>query len=363
MSIKGYYDSTVIDAIINEDTRPSPPKEEEPAPKPAKAYKFKKAGLGKKFSDLFWKPTIIPDIPVATFKDSDWSAAALLQVPKVDKNWVWNKEVTERLALAMYCGDTTLLYGLQGTGKSCTLIQWGALCNIPVWRQSCNAETRETHFTGSPSPVYNAAGQMTIQQEPTVLTDSLREGGIFIEDEAFRHSSALVLQSLREKATRTLTLHDAPGLTSADRKLVAPVGKWWYGMTDNTKGGGDETGIFDAEVQDASTLDRIDVSIRVPYLEKSEEIKMLKKHTKVPASTITKMVSFANLVRNSFEQNTMLSTISVRGLLAWTEKTEMTGSKRLALQMSWYDKLSVDDQATAKDIYHQVFAEDLTCLS
>jgi len=313
----------------------------------------------KPYSEVFYKPQLIPDVPVRVFKDEDWAEEARMYIPDVDPNWVWNKKVLEQLAVAMYCNDTTLLWGLQGTGKSCTIEQWCATLRIPFWRMNCNRETREQHFLGAPSLEYDDEGRQYIKQEPTILTDSLKYGGVFCEDEAFRHNSALVLQALREKSNRSVVLPDAPGRTSEERKLKAPSGRWWYVLTDNTCGSGDETGIFDAEVQDASTTDRIDMAIEVPYLGKPEERRLLQKHTALNEDIINGMLDVAKQIRVAFRKGHMMNTMSVRGLLAWGEKIELTKSIGFALQMSLYNKLSLDDQKQVEDIFHQVFGRKI----
>lgn len=361
-SLKGLYDSEVIESIV----RANKEEREEQKTDPFNIlddYKFEAPKQSKKFSEIFaWEPQDIPDIPLPVFTEEEWHEEAQLHIPDIDPNWVWNRPVVERLALALYCGDTTLLHGLQGTGKSCLAEQWCALFKIPFWRMSCNQETREAHFLGSASIDYeevNGEAKMFIKQEPTILTDSLKYGGMFCEDEAFRHNSALVLQSLREKNTRTVLLPDAPGRTADERKLVAPDGRWWYVLTDNTCGSGDETGVFDAQVQDASTLDRIGASIEVRYLSKSNERRILKRSSNLTEDQINGIIDFAKLVRKAFEQQALLSTFSVRSLLAWAEKAEMTKDMELALRLTWYDKLVADDKATAKDMYHQIFARKL----
>jgi hypothetical protein len=131
-------------------------------------------------------------------------------------------------------------------------------------------------------------------------------------------------------------------------------------MTDNTTGMGDETGVFDAQVQDVSTLDRIDSSIEVTYLSPAQEARILAKATTFDRPTIDKLIKFANLVRDSFKQEKLLFTFSVRSLLGWCEKIAITGSIKNALVQSWYSKLNNDDKAVVKDIYHQVFGESLT---
>jgi len=356
--LKGKYDPAIIASIVD-DTRQ---KQEALKVDPFEITETVKLVADEGtvlFSSVFWKPKEIPDLPLPMFKREDWHEEAQMQIPAIDEMWIWNKPVTERLALAMYSGDTTLLHGLHGTGKSCIAEQWGALFNIPTWRMSCNKETREAHFVGSAGLDYDAEGKMHIKQEPTLLTDSLKYGGIFIEDEAFRHNSALVLQSLREKNTRCLTLPDAPGRSAADRRLHAPEGRWWYVLTDNTCGIGDETGVFDAQVQDASTLDRVGAVIEVDYLSPAQEARILKKHTNLSKEQISGVLKFTGNVRTAFRSQQMLSTLSVRTLLAWSAKTELTKSLELGLRMAWFEKLCEDDRATAKDLYHQVFARTI----
>lgn len=311
------------------------------------------------FSDVFWKPKLIPDIPLPMFSDEEWHEEARNYIPDPDPNWVWNRPITEAFALAMYDGDTTLLHGLQGTGKSCLPENWCALFRIPFWRMNCNRETRESHFLGNPGVEPREDGGFTIKQEPTLLTESLKYGGVFCEDEAFRHNSALVLQSLREKRNRFVILPDAPGRSASDRKLTAPQGKWWYVLTDNTCGSGDETGIFDAEVQDASTLDRIDTSIEVPYLGKPQERAVLKKKCSLNEDIINGMLDVASMVRKSFKKQNMMATLSLRGLESWARKTEQTKSIGLGLRLAWYNKLGTEDQKLVEDMFHQVFASTM----
>lgn len=356
-SFRSAYDEDVINAVMGTTAPESEDAgDKEPAPDPFETVPVREVSKdkGTMFSNLFWKPKTINDIPLPVFKDEDWHENAQIMIPDSDPNWVWNRPITEAFALAMYCGDTTLLFGLPGTGKSCLAKEWCAMFRIPLWRMSCNRETRETHFVGSVGVEYDEEGRIHVKQEPSLLTDSLRYGGVWLEDEAFRHSAALVLQSLREANNRTLILPDAPGRTAQDRVLKAPAGRWWYVMTDNTTGGGDETGIFDAEVQDASTLDRIGTAIEVPYLGKPEERRILQNHSNLPVELINPMLDLAKMVRSAFASQKMMTTMSIRPLLAWADKAELTGSMEEGLKLAWFNKLCQDDKAIVKDMYHQI---------
>jgi hypothetical protein len=183
---------------------------------------------------------------------------------------------------------------------------------------------------------------------------------MFCEDEAFRHNAALVLQSLREKTNRSLVLPNADGRSIEDRVLTAPKGRWFYVLTDNTAGSGDETGIFDAEVQDASTLDRIDTTIKAKYLGKADERKLLQRKTGLNDDIINGILDVAKMVRNAFTKGTMMSTMSARGVVAWAQKTEKLGHIGRALNYTFLNKLGSDDRKVVEDMFHKVFARKVT---
>ncbi|MEK0326949.1 MAG: CbbQ/NirQ/NorQ C-terminal domain-containing protein, partial [Nitrosopumilus sp.] len=114
-----------------------------------------------------------------------------------------------------------------------------------------------------------------------------------------------------------------------------------------------------AEVQDASTLDRIGAHIEVKYLSKPQEVSILTKHTELNKEVIKAMVDFGNKVREAFNNQQIMTTFSVRSLLAWAEKIELTGSIEGGLSISWYTKLSDDDKALTGDMFHQIFARTI----
>jgi hypothetical protein len=102
------------------------------------------------------------------------------------------------------------------------------------------------------------------------------------------------------------------------------------------------------------------VTVEVGYLDKDVEFEMLKKHApKLPDTMIKNLIDVATEVRKAFSTGHMLTTMSVRGLMAWAEKIELTDKIGFALKLVMYNKLSDDDRAQVQDIYNQVFGVPL----
>jgi cobaltochelatase CobS len=264
------------------------------------------------------------------------------------------------IAVALLCGDTTLLTGPTGTGKTSSLVAFAAHSCIPVWVTSCYGRMEHTEFVGSSSlRADEATGANVTEYNPTQLINSIKYGGMSIIDEAFRSPTLMTIQSLLE-SKHSIVLAEADGLEEAERVLVAEPGRWWVMLTDNTCGTGDHTGSYNAEVQDLSTLDRITSTIYVDYNPASVECKIV--GNAVPdmqADTIKNMVSVANLIRDAFKRGAVMQTMSMRALLSWAEKSHKTGSLDYGFTRAYYAKLDPESAAIANEVWFQVFASNL----
>lgn len=300
------------------------------------------------------------DIPVPKFSPEDWPEEARALVPCLPPYWEDNIEVMYGIAVAVLCGDTTLLTGPTGTGKTSSLIAFCARACIPVWVTSCHGRMEYTELVGSSSlRADEATGANVTEYNPTQLINSIKYGGMSIIDEAFRSPTLMTIQSLLE-SKHTIVLAEADGLSEAERVLVAEPGRWWVMLTDNTCGTGDHTGSYNAEVQDLSTLDRITSTVYVDYNPASVECKIVK--NAAPAlqdDTIKNMVSVANLVRDAYKRGAVMQTMSMRALLSWAAKTETTGSLDYGFTRSYFAKLDPDSAAIANEVWFQVFATNL----
>lgn len=313
------------------------------------------------FSDAFgWKPTTIPNIPIRMFSESDWHETIRSYIPTMPDYWVWPRAETEQFALAMYCGDRTLLYGPTGTGKSALTRAWCARFLIPWLRINCNKFDDSTVFLGSTQlKVDPETGANVTGYEYTVVTLAAKHGGMLVIDEAFRSGALMSVQSLLENPG-TLTLPDAPGLAAADRKLVPPPDTFWLCLTDNTNGMGDTSGSYNAEVQDLSSLDRITATIYVDYPKRKDEMEVLNvSEPKMDPKWAPIIVDVACSVRNAFKLGKIQMPLSIRATIAWARKAHLVGSLGRGLVLTYGAKLSKDDMTVLNEAWHQITASDL----
>lgn len=316
------------------------------------------------FSEVFGKvPFGRVDIPVPLFAPDDWPEKARAMIPSLPDFWVHNVDTMYGIATSVLCGDSMLLTGPTGTGKTASYFAFAAECGIPVWATSCFRRMEPTDFLGSSSLKADPdTGANVTEYNPTQLVNSLRYGGWCIIDEAFRSPVLMALQSLLE-SRHTLVLAEADGLDESERVLVAEPGRWWIGLTDNTCGTGDHTGSYDAEVQDLSTLDRVLTTLYVDYNPPTIEMKILEKACpSVPKPTLKTIVQVTGLMREAFKKGTVQQTMSMRALLAWAKKVELLGGDmEYAFALTYFSKLDPDSATIAAEVWRQVTGSSLAC--
>jgi MoxR-like ATPase len=312
------------------------------------------------FSEVFGGlPRGKRDLPVPQFEADDWPEQARAMIPALPSYWVHNLDVMYGIALSVLCGDTRLLVGPTGTGKTSAEFAFAAMCCIPVWVTSCYQRMEHTDFVGSASLRADAdTGANITEYNPTQLVNSLRYGGLCLIDEAMRSPTLMAIQSLLEDK-HTLVLADADGLEEHERVLIAPKGKWWVSLTDNTCGTGDHTGSYNAEVQDLSTLDRITTTVFVDYNPPKVEMQIIEGASPGAGPMASKMVAVAGEARKAYVRGAVLQTMSMRALLSWADKYTKTGDLAYSFSKAYAAKLDPESLGVVREIWQQVIGEEL----
>lgn len=359
------YNDEAVEEIRRNAYADSPPK----ASGTAAPFKLKPLPLPagcKWFSEVFgWKPQTLPrDVPVPVFDPADWDEEVRPYIPESLPNnglWSWPRKSTELLALALYSGDrSTLTHGPTASGKTSLWEAFGYMCRIPVIKVSCHGEQQSTDFLGKDIITTDPkSGASILKYDWSLCTTAAKKGGILLIDEAFRSPVLMSIQSLLER-NGTLTLPDAASLKPNERKIKPPKGKFWIGLTDNTNGTGDDSGAYNAEVQDLSTLSRITAVIEVPYPDVKAQAELLKTaYPAVPDDTLEELSQWAGAMRDAFLAKTVLQPICLRVLLSILAKYELMGSLELAINLAYMSKLGNADKHCANEAFHAVTCRNL----
>lgn len=285
------------------------------------------------------------------YPEDHWKPEFRHDIPEVDPFYFWDADVAEGLWLAYVMNEKCMLHGFPGTGKTTAVHQLAAWVRQPYAKFGGKGGIEPASFLGQLQAIARIQelkdGTEVMAQEMVwkdgLMPPAVREGYLTTIDEFCKIGPdvQMAMQSLYEKGGH-LMLDDKPGTIS--EKRIDPHPEFRMMVTDNTLGLGDNLHLFaSSEMQDTSTLDRFTVVIPVDYMQKSEECALLsRKYPKVNGSDVFKIVTFANMVRESYKVTDLPVTLSQRGLSAMCDIMERGLSLETAVQFTFINKLAED---------------------
>lgn len=204
------------------------------------------------------------------------------------------------------------LQGLSGGGKTTFTRQACAELKRKYVRVSVTEGTNEGHLMGSFRLVN---GETVFYKGPVV--QAMEEGAVLLLDEGDQASPSvnMCLQAV---------LEGQPHYIKETGEMIFPSPGFNVILAANTKGQGDETGMFmGAQIQNEANLDRFAVTFEHPYPPPATEKKILKKELELngydPREPFFKnfvdvMVDWAKNIRKSFDEEAVAHTMSLRRL-------------------------------------------------
>jgi len=296
-------------------------------------------------------------ITVHAKKDFPKSIQQYIPDVKKFKGYVAQPKEMEDLLVAWEMGDRTNIVGPTGSGKSSMVEYACALTGRPFIRINGRGDMESSSLLGMLT--VNDGSTEWVDGE---LTMGVRQGAVVCIDEwtLIPPEIMMSLQWLMEDGG-ALLLSDMPA--DAGDRMVRPRETFRLVCTDNTRGLGDETGGFAAvNVQNTATLDRFGTIIHVDYLSADHEKAVLKNaQPELTDELSSKMISFAKLVRTSYNQGEISLTCSPRTLLNWAKKAQYFRDAGRALRMAFFEKISSDaERATVSGFYRTVFDKELS---
>ena len=307
------------------------------------------------FSDLYgFEPTDGPDFWCKTYPRTDWTEDDQLFIPSLEKfkHFVIDRKVLSREVRALECGLKVLVVGPPGSGKTTSQEFICAKAGQPYLRINGRGDMESDELLGKP---WVKGGAMTF--ELAEFPKAFAAGWFITIDEPWKLPSSIhmTLQRPYEK-DGILQLDGMPGTLA--EKQIKPMPSTKLVLCDNVVGTGDGASKYGATmIQDGSTLNRIDVVIKMDYLSHSQEVEMLEKmHPDLTSAAAEKMIRFASLIRTGYEQDELSAALSPRNLDAWGRLTVAMDSVRAAFESTILERYAEESERSAvEEHYRNVF--------
>lgn len=269
-------------------------------------------------------------------------------IPEVDENHVYDIESLKNLLMAIEINTPIYVWGHAGTGKTSLLSNICAKTGRPMLRVQHTMNTEESHILGQWTAVNGAT---KFELGPLAL--AMKRGWVYLADEYdFAMPSVLaVYQPVLEG--KSLVIKEA----DAANRIIKPHPNFRFAATGNTNGSGDETGLYQGTaIQNAANYDRFGMVIKMEYMPKDQETKILINQTGISEEDAAKIIDFATRVRESYDGSKISSTISPRTLINAAKLGRMRGDYRLGITMSFSNKLNKIDREVVDGLSQRIFA-------
>ncbi|EJQ2916990.1 porphyrin biosynthesis protein, partial [Cronobacter sakazakii] len=140
-----------------------------------------------------------------------------------------------------------------------------------------------------------------------------------------------------------------------DWRRITPHKRFAFIGTGNTNGSGDETGLYQGtNIQNAANFSRFGIVSNVKYMSPEAETNML-----VQAGIIReyaeKIVKFANLVREGYEQHLISQPIGPRELLLASKIGMMRGDFAAGIEKAFINKLPSTSAQASREVVQKIF--------
>lgn len=220
------------------------------------------------------------------------------RIPVYDNGYVYNIDVLKNLLLAIEMNMPAYTFGPAGTGKTSIIKQICAATNRRMVRIQHSINLEESHVLGKwivkRDPETNTTATVF---QPGPLALAMRFGWVYVADEYDRADPGVlsVYQAVLEGDR--LIINDA----DEEWSRVDPHPDFRFMATGNTNGSGDDSGLFQATIQqDAANIERFGVVQLLSYPGSKEEIASIRMQSGVSEKDAKNIQRFAEDMRRMY---------------------------------------------------------------
>lgn len=284
-------------------------------------------------------------------------------VPGMNKHYKFRKELLRNVLMYLSepCGDALYLSGPTGSGKTSAILEIAARLNWPVQSITARGRLEFADLIGHHTLVSEEEGKpASMKWVYGPLAKAMALGHIFVlnEIDLIDPSELSGLNDILEG--RPLVIEQNGG------KVIKPHPLFRFVATGNTRGDGDETGLYAGTVtQNVAAMDRYRMLL-VDYPEEDVEVEILsKKCPDMHPDMLKSMVKLANDIRVKFmsEDRSLNVTLSTRKLIQWAVLAkQLYGAPcplQMALDISLLNRCAKAEMLAIDKSAQLIFGEDL----
>lgn len=305
-------------------------------------------------------------VDVVKWFDADGNEVRHPMCPDINENYQFRPALLQKFLASSAMGLNIWLHGHTGTGKSTFAEQCAARMGYPFYRINLDSNLERADLVGQ--IVLAESGGTTISRfDEGILPRAMPEPSWVCLDECDSGRPDILFVVQRALEGGGLMLTEDGG------RLVKPHPQFRFIATANTRGQGDEYGLYSGvRPMNSAFMNRWHTQIEVPYLNKTDEKRMLKQmFPDIPerfdgdgADIIDLLCQFAKEMRKAFDNGEISLPVSPRDLVGTLATfhfltTNDTGTPidcwNTAMAMSITDKASRDNKMRIGELIDRCF--------
>lgn len=313
---------------------------------------FPNPKTGKKLSQLKF------EIPTLVWRDSDGTVVDHPDMEPLDPDYVFRAAHVLKLSVAWLKRKYVWAHGHSGSGKTTLHSQFFARIGLPVYRLNLDSSLERSDLVGQ-KELRSESGATITHWVDGILPRVMQNPGVLMLDEMDYGRADILAAIQRALEGKGLLLTEDGG------RLVKPHELFVFAATANSRGQGDEWGVYPGiRPMNAALLDRFGAMVQVNYLSEDEELLLLKKtHPALEETFLTQLSTFAKLAREAFVNGEISTTLSPRGTLAICDfygfflgpMGSDQKAREMALEMVVIDKTTEDNKQRILELAARAF--------
>lgn len=249
------------------------------------------------------------EIPTLIWKDAAGNVVQHPETPDIDPNYDFDGIKLLQFLTGVNRNMNQWLFGHTGTGKTTFVEQVASRTGFPCIRINLDANLERADIVGHVA-LHEEKGTTVTKFEEGILPYAMQRPGFLIMDEIDAGRPDILFSVQKALESKGLTL------TEDNHRIIQPHPLFRFAATANTRGQGDEYGMYaGTRTMNASLVDRFSSFIEFNYMKPDRESALLVALVPALAKDIAnKMAQFAAEVRNAFSKGEVYNTVSPRGL-------------------------------------------------